>query len=360
MRKIRVLIVDDSALMRQLLSKLLNQDPAIEVVGVAADPYLAYDKIKALSPDVVTLDVEMPRMDGITFLERLMQLRPLPVVMVSSLTDRGAETTLRALELGAVDFVTKPGCDVHAGMLQLGGELAEKVKVAAQAVLRKQRRVAAAPPASTGPMLRRVKSTARVVAIGASTGGTEAIATVLQSLPADSPGIVIVQHMPPGFTSSFARRLDSICRLRVKEAADGDRILAGQVLLAPGDFHMEVERRGAEDRVRVFTAPPVNRFRPSVDVLFHSCADQLGCNCVGAILTGMGNDGARGLLALRQAGGRTIAQDAATCVVFGMPKEAIALGGAEQVLPLEAIPAALLRASTDSEAGMRNAVASPA
>lgn len=356
MAKIRVLVVDDSALMRQLLSKLLSLDPNIEVVGVAADPYIAYDKIKVLQPNVVTLDVEMPRMDGLTFLEKLMQLRPTPVVMVSSLTGRGAETTLRALELGAVDFVTKPSHDVANSTLKLGEELVEKVKIAAGAALR--RRPAARPSTSPaaavkkdGPLLRRVRSTARVIAIGASTGGTEAIAEVLREMPSDAPGIVIVQHMPPGFTTSFASRLNGLCRMRVKEARDGDRIMAGQVLLAPGDYHMQVVRSGAQDTVRVFSAPPVNRFRPSVDVLFNSCADQLGCNCVGVILTGMGYDGARGMRALHDAGGPTIAQDEATSVVFGMPKEAIAHGGVDQVLPLDQIAEAALHAAVGAAAG---------
>jgi two-component system chemotaxis response regulator CheB len=357
MSKIRVLVVDDSALMRQLISKLLGQDPSIEVVGVAADPYIAYDKIKALQPNVITLDVEMPRMDGLTFLEKLMQLHPLPVVMVSSLTGRGAETTLRALELGAVDFVTKPSHDVAQGTLKLGEELIEKVKIAAGAALRKRtvaRTTADTSPSSTasakptGSMLRRVRSTSRVIAIGASTGGTEAIAEVLRSLPSDTPGIVIVQHMPAGFTTSFASRLNNLSRMRVKEARDGDRILTGQVLLAPGDFHMQVVRSGAQDTVRVFMAPPVNRFRPSVDVLFNSCAEQLGCNCVGVILTGMGNDGARGMRALHDAGGATFAQNEATSVVFGMPKEAIAHGGVDQVLPLDRIAAAALDAAVGS------------
>jgi len=354
MTKTRVLIVDDSALMRQLLSKLLSQDPEIEVVGVAPDPYIAWDKIKALQPNVVTLDVEMPRMDGLTFLEKLMQARPTPVVMVSSLTGRGAETTLRALELGAVDFVTKPSHDVAQGTLQLGHELVEKVKIAAKAALRNRRgakpgsspRQSAVP--AKGPLLRSVRSTARVIAIGASTGGTEAIAEVLSSLPSDTPGIVIVQHMPAGFTSSFASRLNGLCRMRVKEAQDGDRILTGQVLLAPGDFHMQVVRSGAQDTVRVFSAPPVNRFRPSVDVLFNSCAEQLGCNCVGVILTGMGNDGARGMRALHDAGGPTIAQDEATSVVFGMPKEAIAHGGVNRILPIDRIAEAALDAAVGS------------
>lgn len=345
MPKIRVLVVDDSALMRQLLRRILEQDDRIEVVGVASDPYVAWKKITTLLPDVVTLDVEMPRMDGLTFLGRLMQRQPLPVVMVSSLTQRGAETTLKALELGAIDFVTKPSFDVASSTLHMAQELIEKVKVAAQATLRPVRRQAVLHRRATRKLLSRAHGTARYIALGASTGGTQAITQVLSALPADAPGIVMVQHMPPGFTRSFAERLNSLCRIRVKEARDGDRILPGQALLAPGDFHMAVVRDGAHCAVRVYEAPPVNRFRPSVDVLFNSCAEELGASCVGAILTGMGNDGARGLLALREAGGYTIAQDEATSVVFGMPREAIALDAADTVLPLPSITSALLNAA---------------
>lgn len=346
MAKTRVLVVDDSAVMRQLLSDILSRDPELEVIGTAADPFVARDKIKALNPDVLTLDVEMPRMDGLSFLEKLMRAHPMPVVMVSSLTEQGAATTLRALELGAVDFVTKPKLDVLSGTLDLGEEIVEKVKHAAGARVRAPRTapspaVARAPlPPASGALLR---STNRVIAVGASTGGTEALREFLVPLPPDSPGIVIVQHMPANFTRSFAERLDSLCQVRVKEAEDGDRILAGHVLIAPGNFHMAVQRSGAVYSVRVFQDEPVNRHRPSVDVLFDSCASALGSNVVGVILTGMGGDGARGLLAMRKAGARTIAQDEASCVVFGMPREAILLGGAEQTLSLTDIPKAVLR-----------------
>ena len=344
-RKIRVLVVDDSALMREVLSEILSHDPGIQVVGTASDPYVAREKILSLQPDVLTLDVEMPRMDGLSFLEKLMRAHPMPVLMVSSLTEKDCDTTVRALELGAIDYVTKPHLDVRSGTLEQAEEIVAKVKIASQA--RVGRRHAVARPAEKEPkgdsQKLVLRTTNKVVAVGASTGGTEALVQLLTALPADSPGVVIVQHMPAGFTRSFAQRLDSLCRVRVKEAEDGDRVLAGHVLLAPGNFHMEVERSGTEFRVHVFSAEPVNRHRPSVDVLFASCAHALGPNVVGVILTGMGADGARGLLAMRQAGARTIAQDEATCVVFGMPREAIALGAAEHIMPLPLITAGALR-----------------
>lgn len=338
----RVLIVDDSALIRQLLTEVLSADPAIEVVGSAPDPYVAWEKIKQLSPDLITLDVEMPRMDGLSFLQRLMQLRPMPVLMVSSLTEAGCATTLRALELGAVDFVTKPKLDVRSGTVELADELHAKIKAAARAhVQRPVRRTANSAPALTATAM--LRSTEVVLALGASTGGTEALREVLAALPANSPGIVVVQHMPEHFTTSFAERLDSLCRVRVREAADGDRVLPGHVLLAPGNWQMELTRSGATYKVRVQQTPPVNRHRPSVDVLFDSCARFAGSNAVGALLTGMGADGARGLLAMRRAGAATLAQDEATSVVFGMPKEAIQLGAAEEIVPLPSIAEALLR-----------------
>lgn len=342
MAKTRVLIIDDSALMRQLLSEILSSDPEIEVVGSASDPYIARDKILRMKPDVLTLDVEMPRMDGITFLDKLMRGHPMPVVMVSSLTEKGCETTLRSLELGAVDFVTKPKLDIKTGTLELADEILAKVKAAAGAKLAHKRHVARSP----APVVRSqamIKSTHHVIAIGASTGGTEALREVLTVLPADSPGIVIVQHMPAAFTMAFARRLDSLSNISVREASDGDRILPGHALIAPGGYHMEVLRNGAEYRVRVFMADPVNRHRPSVDVLFNSCAKYLGGNGIGVILTGMGDDGAKGMLAMRNAGAYTIAQDEASCVVFGMPREAIALGGACEIASLSRIPASMLR-----------------
>ena len=344
--KTKVLIVDDSALMRQILSDLLGRDPTLDVVGTASDPYLAREKILRLAPDVITLDVEMPRMDGLTFLEKLMRAHPMPVVMVSSLTERGCETTLRALELGATDFVTKPKLDVTSGTLQMAQEIVEKVKAAARAKLRAPHSaaipLAAKTPPPSAPMS--FRATHKVVAIGASTGGTEAIREVLTRLPADAPGIVMVQHMPEKFTLSFAERLNSLSKVNVSEARDGDRVLPGHALLAPGNFHMEVVRSGAEYRVRVFAGDAVNRHRPSVDVLFASCARQLGGNAVGVILTGMGADGAREMATMRRAGAHTIAQDEESCVVFGMPKEAIAMGGAAEVLPLDRIAPAILRA----------------
>ena len=344
MSKTRVLVIDDSALMRQLLAEVLGSDHELEVVATAPDPYVAWDRIKTTHPDVLTLDVEMPRMDGLTFLGKLMQAHPMPVVMVSSLTEKGCETTLRALELGAVDFVTKPKIDVQTGTVELADEIIAKVKTAAGA-----RKYLRPRPASPATPVRRVvrseplfRSTFQVLAIGASTGGTEALRDVLTAFPADAPGTVVVLHMPERFTLSYAQRLDGLCQVRVKEAHDGDPILPGHVLVAPGNYQMKVRRSGACYSVLIDQSEPVNRHRPSVDVLFHSCAQQLGRNVVGVILTGMGSDGARGLLAMRQAGARTVAQDEASCVVFGMPREAIVLGAAEKVLPLDQIAGAIL------------------
>ena len=332
--KIRVLIVDDSALMRQVLGTLLARDPGIEVVGSAPDPYVAREKIRQLNPDVLTLDVEMPRMDGLAFLEKLMLARPMPVVMVSSLTDAGCATTLRALELGAVDFVTKPKLDLRERLPEVAQEVIEKVKAAAMARIR---RPTPAAPTAAGP--RRApaalaQSTDQVIAVGASTGGTEALKDFLSALPADCPGVAVVQHMPERFTRAFADRLDGLCTIRVKEAEEGDRILTGHALIAPGGRHMRIMREGGAYVMRLADDPPVNRHRPSVDVLFESCARHVGANAVGVIMTGMGDDGARGLLAMRGSGARTLAQDEATCVVFGMPRVAIEMGATEQVLPL--------------------------
>lgn len=344
---IRVLIVDDSAAMRQLLTQILQTDPAIEVIGTAADPYFARDKIRALKPDVLTLDVEMPRMDGLTFLEKLMRGHPMPVVMVSSLTQQGCDVTMRALELGAVDFFPKPTMDTLQGVEGGAAQIIAKVKTAALARVRSPDAALkdhAAPPrpglAGTGVAAFRL--THQIIAIGASTGGTEAIREILTALPADAPGIVIAQHMPPGFTASFANRLNGLCAMRVSEAKNGDRVLPGHALVAPGNLHMEIQRSGAEYTVRVFEAPTVNHHRPSIDVLFDSCAAQAGKNVTAAILTGMGDDGARGLRGLRDSGARTIAQDESTCVVYGMPKEAVRHGGAEKVLPLNRIANELL------------------
>ncbi len=347
-RRLRVLVVDDSALVRQILTDILSRDSTLEVVGSAAEPYAAWEQIQRLKPDVITLDVEMPRMDGLTFLDKLMRARPLPVLMVSSLTEQGCETTLRALELGAVDFVSKPKVDVARGTSVLGDELVAKVKAAGQARVRVPKRDGR--PAANSPALARpisFRGTYRILAIGASTGGTEALRDVLCALPPDSPGVVIVQHMPERYTRAFADRLNGLTRIRVSEAKDGDRVLPGHALIAPGNFHMLLARSGADYYVRISSADPVNRHRPSVDVLFQSCAEVAGPNTVGVILTGMGDDGARGLLAMRSAGARTIAQNEATCVVFGMPKEAIALGAAEFIEPLSQVAPSALRLAAE-------------
>ena len=338
--RFKVLIVDDSALMRQLLTQILSSDPELEVVGTAGDPYVAREKIKSLNPDVLTLDIEMPRMDGLTFLEKLMRGHPMPVIMISSLTGKGADTTLRALSLGAIDYVSKPKVDVSNGTIEQAEEIVAKVKAAAKARVR--RPAIAPPPAALTGRTYQFSATHKVVAIGASTGGTEALKDLLSPLPADFPGIVIVQHMPETFTHQFAARLDSLCKIRVKEAQDGDRILPGHALLAPGGHHMAVVRKGMEYAVHVYRGERVNRHLPSVDVLFSSCARNMGKNALGVLLTGMGADGARGMLEMKQTGSFTIAQDESTSVVFGMPREAILLNAVDQVLPLGQIPGALL------------------
>jgi two-component system chemotaxis response regulator CheB len=344
MNRTRILIVDDSALIRSLLTQIINDCREFEVVGTASDPYEAWRKIKQLEPDMLTLDVEMPRMDGITFLERLMQMHPMRVLMISSLTESGCATTLRALELGAIDYVSKPKLDVREGVQQIADDIIEKLRAVAHAAApRQSKRVRAAQPAqlTSSAMLR---TTTKVVAIGASTGGTEALRDVLTVMPPDAPPICIVQHMPPGFTRAFAARLDDSCAVRVKEAADGDRLIAGHVLIAPGAYHMALTRSGAHYSVRVFAAEQVNRHRPSVDVLFDSFAVYAGSNAVGAILTGMGNDGAAGLKRMRDASATTIAQDEQSCVVYGMPKEAVTLDAVDHVVPLARVASAILDA----------------
>ncbi len=352
MKKIRVLTVDDSALMRQVLAMLLAKDPEIEVIGSAPDPYIAREKIKALNPDVLTLDVEMPKMDGLTFLEKLMRGHPMPVVMVSSLTEIGCQTTLRALELGAVDFVTKPKIDLREGMEEIAQDLISKVKIAAQAHVRaasvKPKATSLEANAASRDAVRTVSSSAMIkttdtiIAIGSSTGGTEAVKQVLEMLPPHTPPILITQHMPERFTKTWADRMNELCRISVKEAQDGDSVLPGHALIAPGSFHMTLVRSGARYTVRINQDPPVNRHRPSVDVMFASVAQYAGANAIGVILTGMGGDGAKEMLTMKQAGAFTIAQDEASCVVFGMPKEAIKAGAVDKVLPLDDIAGAIL------------------
>ncbi|MDR9440726.1 MAG: chemotaxis response regulator protein-glutamate methylesterase [Halomonas sp.] len=348
--RIKVLCVDDSALIRDLLTEIINQQPDMDVVAVAPDPIAARDLIKRHNPDVLTLDVEMPRMDGLDFLERLMRLRPMPVLMVSSLTQAGSEVTLHALELGAVDFVAKPSLGIRHGMMEYATEIAEKLRAAARSRPRQARR-----PDTPGPRLLKAPmvSSEKLIIIGASTGGTEAIRNVLEPLPANSPAILITQHMPGGFTRSFAERLDRLCQISVKEAVDGERILPGHAYIAPGDVHLKLARSGANYVARLDDGLPVNRHRPSVDVLFHSAASQAGRNAIGVLLTGMGKDGAAGLLEMRQAGSATLAQDEASCVVFGMPREAIALDAASDVLPLEEIAPRLLSLAAASGRAQR-------
>lgn len=348
---VKVLIVDDSALIRSLLKDIIHNDPELQLVGAAPDAFVARDLIKQHSPDVITLDVEMPRMDGLTFLDKLMKGRPTPVLMISSLTEKGSEATLRALELGAIDFIAKPRLGIAEGMQAYAEEICAKLKTAARARLPQARPAASpdAPATSSAPLL----STEKIFAIGASTGGTEAIKEVLLGLPPDCPGTVVTLHMPPGFTKSYAERLDRQTRLSVREARDGDRILPGHVLLAPGDYHMEVQRSGANYVVRLQREAAVNGHRPAVDVMFNSLARCAGRNLIAALLTGMGKDGARGLQAIRQAGGHTVAQDEATCVVYGMPREAVELGAAKEVLPLERIASALLQQARQSGSGNR-------
>jgi len=338
---IRVLVVDDSAVVREVLSAELGKAPDIEVVGTATDPYVARDKIVALHPDVITLDIEMPRMDGLTFLGKLMEHHPLPVVVVSSLTPQGSDMAIRALELGAVEVVSKPGSAYSVA--EISRSLVGAIRAAAQA--RPARRVETTAKPLTGPSPSTLRTTSKILAIGASTGGTEAIREVLTRLPATAPPTLIVQHMPEHFTSAFARRLDEQCAMEVHEATDGEPLVPGRALLAPGNRHLLLGRSGARYFARVKDGPPVHHQRPSVDVLFHSVARYAGANAVGVILTGMGADGAKGMLAMRQAGARTFAQDERTCVVFGMPKEALRLGAAELAAPLCDLPRLILEAS---------------
>lgn len=354
LRPIRVLVIDDSALVREVLTGILSQDKRIEVIGTAADPIQAAQKVKELKPDVLTLDLEMPRMDGLTFLEKLMASFPLPVIVISSMAQKGGAATIRALELGAVDFVTKPALGVGAGLKELLSEITDKVKNAAAAnleVLRRQARQKKtehlhSPPKEPLEMQQAektlIKSTDKVIVIGASTGGTVAVKTILSLLPANIPGILVVLHMPPTFTASYAKSLNNSSRLKVKEAADGDPFSTGCAYIAPGDKHLLLDKNMQGFRIKLDTGPPVNRHRPSVDKLFHSVASIASSNSMGVILTGMGGDGARGLKEMHERGSYTIVQDEKTSVVFGMPRQAISLGAADRVLPLEEIAGAIV------------------
>ena len=355
MDKVKVLIVDDSALVRQTLVSILETDPMIEIIGVAADPFIAVERIKECKPDVITLDIEMPRMDGLTFLKKLMSQHPIPVVVISTLTEKGTDSALLALEYGAVEVIAKPKVNTKALLEQSTIELCGKVRAAAQALIRKKSNLGSdrttngvEPKLSADAIISKAKyasmiqTTESVIAIGASTGGTEALRVVLEEFPADSPGIVVVQHMPEMFTKQFAKRLNDLCKVTVKEAENGDKVIRGQVLIAPGGKHMLVKRSGAMYHVEIMDGPLVNRHRPSVDVLFRSVARFAGKNAVGAILTGMGDDGAVGMLEMKEAGAYTVAQDEKTCVVFGMPKEAIKRGGVEKVVPLSEVTKTLL------------------
>jgi len=356
MQKLRVLVVDDSASVRETLTRILESDPSIEVMGTASDPFVAAKRIQDEIPDVITLDVEMPRMDGITFLRKIMSQRPIPVVMCSSLTEEGSETLMQALEAGAVDVILKPRVDIPRFLEDSKIRICDVVKAAAHARIRNMPRArttderragqkkltadAMLPPPVGHAMAR---TTERIICIGASTGGTESLRVVLEDLPPDCPGVVIVQHMPEKFTEAFARRLNGLCAVEVKEARDGDTVLRGQVLIAPGNKHTLLQRSGARYYVQVKDGPLVTRHRPSVDVLFRSAARYAGSNAVGIIMTGMGDDGARGLSEMKEAGAYTIAQDEATCVVFGMPKEAIARGAADKIMPLQNIAGEIVR-----------------
>jgi len=353
LKKIKVLVIDDSALIRQLLTDILNSDPELEVVGTAADPLIAREKIKQLKPDVLTLDVEMPKMDGVTFLKNLMRLHPMPVVMVSTLTEAGADVTFEALEIGAVDFVTKPKIDVSHSLQAYAEEIIGKVKMAAGARVRSYKDIPlsgdVAPKLSADAVLAkkhaplRIKTTERIIALGASTGGTEAIKEVLMRMPASAPGMVITQHIPEAFSKPFAKRMDASSAMTVCEAQDGQQIVPGHAYIAPGGRYLYVERSGARYLCRLSDGPPVNRHRPSVDVLFRSVAQCVGLNAIGVILTGMGDDGARGMKEMKDAGAKTVAQDEITSVVWGMPGEAVKHGGVDDVLPLERIAERVLK-----------------
>ncbi|MEX1168345.1 MAG: chemotaxis response regulator protein-glutamate methylesterase [Hydrogenophaga sp.] len=361
-KKISVLVVDDSALVRSLLTEIINRQTDMVCVGAASDPLVAREMIRELNPDVITLDVEMPRMDGLEFLSRLMRLRPMPVVMVSTLTEQGADVTFRALEMGAVDYVAKPRIGVSSGLNELASDIVDKIRVAACAQVRRLAPATPSPAAATPSIPEPVRiplprlSTEKIICIGASTGGTEAIREVLIKMPADSPAIVITQHMPPGFTTSFAARLNSLCRIHVSEAQHGQRLLPGHAYVAPGGFHLRIDRSGSNYVAVVEDTEPVNRHRPSVEVLFRSAARVLGPNALGIMLTGMGADGALAMREMKDAGSYNVVQDEASCVVFGMPKMAIQAGAAHEILPLGQIAPTILSRLSSSPAGVRHRI----
>lgn len=336
--KIKVLIIDDSALIRSILKEIINSQKDMEAVGAAPDPIVAREMIKSLNPDVLTLDVEMPKMDGLDFLEKLMRLRPMPVVMISSLTEKSSDITLRALELGAVDFVTKPKMDINSGMQEYSQDITDKIRTAAKAKVRRSASLSVAPSNSADAVLpslsNRIATTEKIIIVGASTGGTEAIKEFLIRMPSDCPGILVTQHMPEAFTKSFAQRLDSLCKISVKEAEHNERVLPGHAYIAPGHSHLLLKRSGANYVTELSQAAPVNRHRPAVDVLFRSAANFAGANAIGVILTGMGKDGAVGMREMKDAGSYNFAQDEASCVVYGMPKEAVLAGGVDESVPL--------------------------
>ncbi|MCX5827450.1 MAG: chemotaxis response regulator protein-glutamate methylesterase [Deltaproteobacteria bacterium] len=341
MKKIKVLIVDDSAIVRKIFSEELSRYPDIEIIGTAPDPFVARDKIVNLQPDVITLDIEMPRMDGLTFLKKLMKYYPVPTIVVSSLTPKGGKMTLEALDIGAVDVIAKPGGSYSVG--DMSSQLADKIRAASRVNMSPATGASSAVREKSEPMKALTQTSHKVIAIGASTGGTEALKNVLMKLPPNIPGIVVVQHMPANFTTAFADRLNTLCQFQVKEAQDNDTVVPGTCLIAPGNFHMLLRRSGARYYVEVKTGPMVHHQRPAVDVLFKSTAKYAGANAVGVILTGMGADGAEGLKEMKDAGAGTIAQDEKSCVVFGMPKEAIKLGAADKVLPLDHIADEIIR-----------------
>jgi len=355
--RIKVLIVDDSAVVRQTLEGIISADPELEVIATAGDPFIAADRISHAVPDVITLDVEMPRMDGITFLQKIMSQHPIPVVICSSLTESGSETALRAMEYGAAEIIQKPRMGTRQFLEESKVRICDAIKAAAQAKVRRisTKERAIQPKLTADVILAKttskseamLKTTEKVVVVGASTGGTEALSDFLQAMPLDSPGIVIVQHMPEHFTKAFSNRLNGICRISVKEAENNDTVIRGRALIAPGNHHLLLKRSGARYYVEIKEGPLVSRHRPSVDVLFRSAARYAGKNAVGVIMTGMGDDGAKGMLEMKEAGAYNIAQDEDSCVVFGMPKKAIELNAVDRILPLSAIPAAVVRETAD-------------